>query len=324
MTEQRNQEGPGSAPTPLLSGLIAAVFTPMNADGSVNLAAIPPALKHTLERGVSGIFVCGSTGECPSLTTDERIQVADAYMSARNNLAAHKAAPVVVHVGHNSLHEAACLAAHAESIGADAIGVVPPSYFPPPALSGLVEGLAHIAKAAPSTPMYYYHIPRLSRVGTRMIDLLERAQHDLPTLAGIKFSSFELDDLMRCVHFANRRYNILFGSDEMLLAGLSMGAAGAVGSTYNFLGPIYRGVIDAFEAGNMAEAQEHQLRATRIVHEILAVGGGNAIKAAMGILGVDCGPPRLPQVALTETQIAQLRQGLDALGANVQKAGAPC
>ena len=140
----------------------------------------------------------------------------------------------------------------------------------------------------------------------------KRAAERLPSFAGLKFSSFELDDLIRCVHFDGRRYNVLFGSDEMLLAGLATGAAGAVGSTYNFMAPYYRRVIEALDAGRLQDARQHQLAATRIVHAILEHGGGNAIKAAMGVLGVECGPPRLPLRALGPEEIDALRRGLEA------------
>lgn len=296
-----------------VSGLIAAVFTPMKEGGAVDLTAVPRVFEHVLGQGARGLFVCGSTGEAPSLTADERRAVAEAYVGARDATGA--SAPVVVHVGHNSLEEATALAAHAEQIGADAIGLVPPSYFPPPDLDGLVACLRRVSEAAPHTPLFYYHIPRLSRVGTRMADLLERAADELPLLAGIKFSSFEFDDLLRCVHFDGGRYRILFGSDEMLLAGLAMGAAGAVGSTYNFMARRYRAVIDAYEAGDMEAAQRHQLGATRRVHAILEEGGGNAIKAAMGILGTDCGPPRLPLSPLGVDAKARLREALARLDA---------
>ena len=288
----------------------------MHTDGSVNLKAIPAACDFVLGQGVSGLFLCGSTGESPSLSTAERMEVAEEYTRA-----ARGRVPIVVHVGHNSMADACALAEHAAALGADAIAVVPPSYFPPASADMLVACLQEIAAAAPSTALYYYHIPRITGVGFRMVELLERADEALPTLAGIKFSSFELDDLLRCVRHADRRYNILFGSDEMLLAGLAMGAAGAVGSTYNFLGPYYRRVIDAFDAGKLEEAQEHQFLATRIVHEILKYGGHNAIKASMSVLGADVGPPRLPIAALTPTALTELTQGLAALGALGQGAG---
>ena len=145
----------------------------------------------------------------------------------------------------------------------------------------------------------------------RVFELLEQAEDQLPTLRGVKFSSFEQDDLIRTIDAGGGRYNILFGSDEMLLAGLSTGAAGAVGSTFNFLGPYYRRVMAALEAGDLPGARARQAEVTRIVHAIIGFGGHNAIKAAMNQLGVDCGPPRLPVKALSVGDVQDLGDLLD-------------
>ena len=289
----------------LLSGLVAAAFTPMMNDGSLDLGRIPAVCNFVLGQGAGGLFLCGSTGESPSLTVDERMAVSEAYIEAGAGRV-----PTVVHVGHNSLTDARTLAAHAQKVGADAIALVPPSYFSIGSIAGLVNCLKDVADAAPDMPLYYYHIPRLTGVGLRMVDLLEQADEALPSLAGLKFSSFEFDDLLCCIRHGQRRYNVLFGSDEMLLAGLSMGAAGAVGSTFNFMGPYYRRVIDALGGGDLQQAQEHQLVATRMVHQILKHGGHNALKAAMAVMGEDCGPPRLPWKALSAEAVIAMREEL--------------
>ena len=290
--------------TPLLTGLVAATFTPMKSDGCLDLQRIAAVCDFVLGQGVDGLFVCGSTGESPSLTTDERMQVAAEY-----HRAAAGRVPVVVHVGHNSLGDARTLAAHAEQLGADAIAVVPPSYFPLSSIDVLVECLRHIAEAAPSTPLYYYHIPSITGVDLSMLELLERAE-SLPTFAGIKFSAPQFDQLAACVEYGSGRYNILFGCDELLLSGWMKGIDGAVGSTYNFMAPDYQQVIDAHQAGKIDEAKQYQAVATARVEEILRHGGHNAIKAAMGILGVDCGPPRLPWRSLSATSLVAMEKGL--------------
>ena len=302
MGTEAQQSGGGGH---LLSGLVAATFTPMKSDGSLDLGRIPDVCNFVLSQGVSGLFLCGSTGESPSLTVDERMAVSEAYIEACAGRV-----PVVVHVGHNSLADARALAVHAQRAGADAIAIVPPSYFSIGSIEGLVDCIRDIADAAPDMPLYYYHIPRLTGVGLRMVDLLERADAVLPSFAGLKFSSFELDDLLCCIRHGGGRYNVLFGSDEMLLAGLSMGAAGAVGSTFNFMGPYYRRVIDALAAGDLQKAQDEQLVATQRVHQILVHGGHNAIKAAMAVMGEDCGPPRLPWKALSADAMAAMREEL--------------
>lgn len=296
-----------------LSGLIAATFTPMTVEGALDLDRIPAVTDFVFGQGADGLFVCGSTGESASLTTSERMDVTEAYVAA-----ARKRAPVVIHVGHNSLRDAQEIAAHAERVGASAIAAAPPSYFRPGSVEVLTECLREIASAAPNTPFYYYHIPRITGVDFPVIDLLQRADAELSTLAGIKYSEFTLDDLLRCVRHRDGHYNILFGSDEMLLAGLSMGAAGAVGSTYNFLGPYYQCVIASLTEGNLEDARRHQAVATEIVHAIIRFGGGNAIKAAMGLVGVDCGPPRLPLTPLGETEVDGVRSALVALGVSLR------
>ena len=288
-----------------LAGLIAATFTPMNPDGSLSLEKIPAVTDSVIKQGANGLFTCGSTGESPSLTTAERMAVSASY-----SLANAGRVPLIVHVGHNSLSDARELAVHAQEIGADAIAIVPPSYFPLDSVQKIVDVIAAVSAAAPSLPIYYYHIPRLTGVGVNMRDLLTAADEQLPQLAGIKFSSFELDDLIACVHHRDRHYNILFGSDEMLLAGLVMGAEGAVGSTFNFLGPQYRAVIDAFQSGDIAGAEMCQFKVTQLVHVMLRYGGHNAIKAAMGIYGEDCGPPRIPLHPLSEEQLRSLADDL--------------
>ncbi len=288
-----------------LRGLIAATFTPMLDDGSADLTKIAAVTDFVIKQGANGLFVCGSTGESPSLSVQERMDVASAYVEANAGRV-----PVIVHVGHNSLSDGRELAAHAVALQADAIALVPPSYFSLTSVQGIVDAVGAISDAAPHTPVYYYHIPRLTGVGIRMRDLLCEVDTHIPQFAGIKFSSFEFDDLITCVHYRDRHYNILFGSDEMLLAGLAMGVDGAVGSTFNFLAPWYRAVIDAFEEGNLAEAQRRQLEVTQIVHRILDHGGHNALKAAMGICGRECGPPRLPIRALASDDLSALQTTL--------------
>jgi len=303
------QQRQSSSEDQSLTGLIAATFTPMLADGSLNLSAVPQVVDYVLNQGASGLFLNGSTGESSSLTTDERMAVTDAYVEATQSRA-----PIVVHVGHNSLSDARVMAAHAAQSKVHAIAVAPPSYFKPSCVDEVVDCLAEVAEAAPQTPLYYYHIPALTGVSIKGLDLLERADEKLPSFAGIKFSHLQMDDLMRCVNHEQGRYNILFGSDEMCLAGLAMGAAGAVGSTYNFLGPFFRAMIDALEAGDLVAAQEHQLQATRIIHALLAHGGLNAIKATMNLVGIDCGPTRKPLVNLGSGQIKALQESLETAG----------
>ena len=292
-----------------LTGLIAATFTPMHADCQVNLTPIPGMVEALAAQGITGLYVCGSTGEGPSLTTAERKAVAEAFVEA-----AQGRIPVIVQVGHNSVEEARSLAAHAAQIGADAISAVSPSYFKPEDMGILSETIARIAGGAPETPFYYYHIPRLSGIALDVPRFLEMTASRIPTLVGVKFSCPDVHVMQACRAVEDGRYNILFGVDEMLLSGLAAGCDGAVGSTYNFLAPLYQQVINEFTAGNMAAAQDAQLKAVELVSTMLRYHGMGGLKAAMSLTGIPCGPPRLPLTAITPEEHDRMRAELAAMG----------
>ena len=141
-----------------LVGLIAAPFTPMHADGRINLDIIPSYASLLAKDGVSGAFICGTTGEGSSLTIDERKSIAEAWATACNSLDL----ALIVHVGHNSVEEAKSLARHAQEIGANSVAALPPSYFKPGSMEALIAICAEIASAAPALPFYYYHIPSVT------------------------------------------------------------------------------------------------------------------------------------------------------------------
>lgn len=292
-----------------VTGLVPATFTPLHADGSLNLAIVEPMVDHLLRDGVTGLYVCGSTGEGISLTREERMATTAAFVAATRGRV-----PVIVQVGHNSIAEARLLAAHAQAAGADAISATPPSYFKPPTLAALVDCMAEIAAAAPDLPFYYYHIPGMTGVTPNVAALLQEGAPRIPTLVGVKFSHTAVFDMQAALAVDDGRYNVLFGSDEMLLSGLCGGAHGAVGSTYNFAAPLFNRIMAAFGAGDIAAAQRLQGKAVAMVNALVRHGGNAAIKGMMAFLDLDCGPVRLPQVALSAEQQRLLRQDMETLG----------
>jgi N-acetylneuraminate lyase len=215
-------------------GLIAAPFTPFNADLSLNLAVIPAYARLLRDNGVTAAFVCGTTGEGLSLTTEERKQVAEAWAKVANDRLR-----VIVHVGHNSIRDAQELIRHAAGIGAAAVGAFAPSFFKPRDNDELVDWCAAIAGAAPQIPFYYYNIPSMTGVNYKVAHFLETAGARIPSLAGVKYTYEDLDDFEKCVDFEGGRYDVLFGRDELLVEGWRRKALGAVGSTYNYAAPLY-------------------------------------------------------------------------------------
>lgn len=288
--------------------LIAAPLQPMHLDGGLDLKSIEALATGLKGNGVTGAFICGTTGEGLSLTVSERKQVAEAWRRA-----ASKDFRLIVQVGHNSLSDAQALAAHAEEIGADAIGCLPPMFYRPRSEADLIEFCGRVAGAAPNLPFYYYHIPSMTGVNLSMAELLTRGSERIPTLAGIKFTYEDLMDFLRCLNVAGGRFQMLFGRDECLLAALSLGASGFVGSTFNWMAPIFREIIGCFESGDIQGARRAQSKACDAVSVFVRHGGIPAGKAIMTWIGFDCGPVRSPQIELSEGQKARLRADLEAI-----------
>lgn len=239
------------------------------------------------------MFIAGTTGESHSLTTEERRRLAESWAPHCGH-----GLDLIVHVGTNARHDAVTLAAHARDIGAAAVSAMAPSYFKPATVEDLVTFFEPVAAAAAPLPFYFYDIPALTGVVHPTDRFLAAAKGRIPNLAGVKYTSADVMRLQSCLRFDGGAFDILFGSDENLLVGLSLGCAGAVGSTYNYAAALYRPVIEAFEAGDLAAARSAQHASVRLVEILIEHGVLRAGRAIMEATGVACGPPRSPIAAV--------------------------
>lgn len=287
-----------------------AAHTPFLSDGSLRLGVIEQQAAHFAQTGVQAVFVCGTTGESASLTVEERKTIAKTWFGVTRGTGLR----IVVHVGSNSVTEAALLAAHAESCGAAAIAALSPSYFKPRSLEALIECCAQIAGAAPRTPFYFYDIPALTGVQFSMPEFLSRGAERIPNLAGLKFTNPDLKTYLQCLQLNGGRWDVPFGVDEHLLGALAMGARGAVGSGFNFAAPIYQRLLRAFERGDLTQARREQAHGGQLVDLLAGFGYLPAARAVMGMLGIPVGAPRLPHLPLTEEAEQLLRARLDQCG----------
>ena len=293
-----------------LHGLVAASHTPFAPDGSLDLSVVEKQCAHLLKNNVTQVFIGGSTGESHSVGMEERKQLAERWA------AVVKGTPMklIVHVGSNCLRDARALAAQAEKLGAVAISALAPSYFKPGSLDRLIDCCAEIAGGAPNTPFYFYDIPVLTNVNFSMADFLEKGPARIPTLAGIKFTNSDLMAYQTVLRAGGGAFDVPWGVDEFMLAALAMGSKGAVGSSFNFAAPVYHRLIAAFQKGDMETARAEQWKSVRIIQTLAAVGYMGAAKAVMGWLGVEVGPPRLPQASLSADQQKALRTQLETMG----------
>src|SRR5262249_50737283 len=156
-------------------------------------------------------------------------------------------------------------------------------------------------------------IPGMTNVQLPMSEFLHEARCRIPNLRGLKFSHADLVELQGCVHVDDGAFDVLFGCDEVLLAGLCLGVRGAVGSTYNFAAPHFQRLIRAFDAGDLAAARGAQLQAVEMIKTLDRFGFSAASKAVMALLRVDCGPVRPPLRNLSPAQVAELAEKLGSL-----------
>lgn len=294
-----------------LSGLIAAPFTPMNADGSVNISLIPAYYDFLKRNGVTGAFICGSTGEGVSMTTDEKKAVAEAWADCTKQDSDFK---VMTLLGGTSIADCKILARHAKEVGLYGISFTSPFYFKPASVAALAEMCAEIANEVPDMPFYYYHIPVLTGVGFNMIDLLSAVDGKIPNFAGIKYTHEDFMDFLTCLRFQGGKYDMLWGRDENMLSALVLGAKGAVGSTYNYAAPLYYALIDAFNNGDLSEAQKLQQDSIDMIRLLGKYGGIATGKAFMKLVGLDCGEFRLPVKNMSADQFEEFKKDVEAVG----------
>lgn len=292
-----------------LSGFIAAPFTCFHENGSINPDPIGDYADFLKRNGAQGVFILGTTGESMSVTTSERKHVAEEWMRF-----ATPDFKVIVHVGSSGLKTSQELAAHAQSIGADAVGCIAPNFFKPATVDDLVDYTAAVAAACPDLPFYYYHIPSMSGVYLSMPEYLEKAGPVIPNLAGIKFTHHDLMEFNQCLMEGNGRFDLLHGFDEILICGLALGVQAAVGSTYNYFLPVYQKLWDAFQAGDLDTARSMQRLSVELVVILKKYRGGIACgKAIMDLMGIPCGPCRLPIRSLDAVEKERLRAELTAM-----------
>jgi N-acetylneuraminate lyase len=283
----------------LIRGILPALLTPMDDSGAVvNHAELRRLVEFHIQSGVSGFFVCGGTGEGLLLTPEERQAVLETVVAA-----AAGRVSVIAHVGALDTVTARQLAAHAASLEVAAVAAVPPVYFRVDD-DALFDHYQLIAAAAPGTPVYLYNIP--SATGVEINARVMAKLVEIPSVRGIKYSSYNLYDMRNIIELAPGDINVLSGFDEVCLAGLCMGAHGAIGSTYNVMPATFVALYQAVQAGNLAEAQELQFRANQVIKVLLSVPLIAGLKAVLSSWGYDCGGPRRPQRPIVATERERL------------------
>ena len=274
-------------------GIIPAFYACYDAKGKIDPEAVRALTCWFVEKGVKGLYVGGSSGECIYQSKEERKVVLENVMAeAKGKLT------VIAHVACNNTADSQELAAHAESLGVDAIASIPPIYFhlPPYAIAKYWND---ISAAAPNTDFIIYNIPQLAGVSLTVPLLKEMLKN--PRCIGVKNSSMPTQDIQM---WRDEGAIVFNGPDEQLISGLVMGAVGGIGGTYGAMPELYVKLFECVKAGNMATALEIQNDCCRIIYKLCS-GHGNMyamIKEVLRKMGCpDCGSVRAPLAELIES-----------------------
>jgi N-acetylneuraminate lyase len=293
-----------------INGFIVAPFTPLKTDGSLDLKKIEHYCDIVVRNGINGVFVCGTTGEGFSLTTSERKTVTEKWIEV-----APPELKVITHVGSTGIEDSKELARHAHKKGAWGIGAMNPVFYKPLCVEDLADYCKEIADCAPAIPFYFYHIPAFSGDTLPLVPFLKIVSNTIPNFAGIKYTHENLYQFNQCMMLENGKFEMLHGQDETLILGMTLGAKGGVGGTYNHCFPLYRSIVDAFNTGDMQKAKELQNKSQDFIN-ILVKYGGNVVagKRIMKFVGIDCGPNRLPLRSLSEEREKEMKTELSDIG----------
>ena len=282
-------------------GIIPAFYACYDEKGGINPAAVRELTRWFIDQGVQGLYVGGSSGECIYQSKEERKVVLENVMAeAKGKLT------VIAHIACNNTADSRELAAHAESLGVDAIASIPPIYFklPPYAIAKYWNDMS---EAAPNTDFIIYNIPQLAGVALSVPLLNEMMKN--PRVVGVKNSSMPTQDIQMWRDEGikqNRDFVVFNGPDEQLISGLVMGAVGGIGGTYGAMPQLYVELYRCVKAGEMAKALEIQNDCCRIIYKLCS-GHGNMYGMIKEVLringGPDCGSVRLPLAELVESDL---------------------
>ncbi len=289
-----------------LRGIFPATVSTFDMDGRFDAVSMRRIVRHQIDAGVHGLYVCGGTGEGLLMNFKERQDLLETVLDeTRGDVT------VIAHVGAFQIPETIALARHASGIGVDAISALPPSYFYKPDEITQINYYKSIAQVS-EVPLLIYNIPQ--RTGIAMTEALYEELIQVDNIIGMKDSS---GDVYTLGHLASKwKESVIFeGEDELLLPGLIAGAIGGIGASYNLMPELYVRLWEAYQGKNIDEAAETQARVNDVIRALLIspdlIGG---IKQVMAWMDLECGPPRSPNRTLRSEEAAKLRQAFDSIG----------
>jgi len=287
-----------------LGELLTAMATPFAADGAVDLEAARRLARHLVETGSDGIVVCGTTGEGPTVTDREKLELFETVVSEVG-----ATSTVVANTGTYDTHHSVALTRSALATGVDGFLVVTPYYNKPPA-AGIVAHFRAIADAADGRPLIAYNIPQRVVVNLDPDLLIELGRID--NVVAVKQATPDLDQARRIV--GESGLVLYAGNDDLVMPFLELGGAGGICVASHIAGREFRRMIDLARAGDLDGARAVNASLKPLLDALAVTTNPIPLKAALNLVGLDAGGLRLPLVEATEQQRAVISAALETSG----------
>jgi len=288
----------------MFKGAIVALVTPFK-KGRVDEEALRALIEMQISNGTDGIVPCGTTGESATLSHEEHDRVIEITIEA-----VRKRVPVIAGTGSNSTAEALRLTKHAHEAGADGVLMVTP-YYNKPTQEGLYQHFQAIAAEVP-IPVILYNVP--GRTGGNLLPETVLRLASVPNIVGIKEASGSLKQIMDVIHLCPDDFSVLSGDDAVALPVLAMGGSGVVSVFANVAPADMAGMIDAYQAGDMAKARKMHYRMLPLMDALFIETNPIPVKAALAMMGLIDYEFRLPLCRLSQTNEDKLRNIMTAYG----------
>ena len=286
--------------------MLTAMVTPFDENLEVNYDMAAKLAEYLLEQGNDGIVVNGTTGESPTLNDDEKVQM---FRTVKQTVG--ERAVVIAGTGSNNTHHSIELTQKAAECGVDGIMLVVP-YYSKPSQEGLYQHFKTVA-AATDLPIILYNIP--GRCGTNLApETVVRLANDVPNIVAIKEASGNLDQIARLKTMCPADFAIYSGDDSLTLPILSIGGAGIISVVAHVAGKDLRKMVDAYFAGNVAEAQEINMKLYDIFKTMFITSNPVPVKYALNRIGINVGGVRLHLFEANDAEKAKIDASLSNLG----------
>jgi len=273
--------------------LLTAMVTPFDANNQVDFAKTTKLIEYLLANGSEGLVVGGTTGESPTLTTDEKIALFKHTVKVVNNRV-----PVIAGSGSNSTQASITLTKAAEKSGADGIMLVAP-YYNKPNQEGLYRHFAAIAGET-ALPVMLYNIPGRSAVKISAEIIIRLSQID--NIVSVKEASGDLDLAADVIEHTADNFSVYSGEDSITLPLLSLGADGVVSVVSHIAGNDMSEMLKAYQSGDVARAASIHRKLLPVMKGMFAQPSPVPVKTALNMNGIDVGDVRLPLLAMTDSE----------------------